>query len=118
MNNYIIYARKSSEADDRQALSIESQLSEIKNVVEKRNLSVSQTLTEQKSAKSPGRPQFNQMIQLIESGKVVLLFGALIVSPVILLTVGGSSICLISENYKRSLLQHSHLLILRTTSFC
>lgn len=69
MNSYIIYVRKSSEADDRQALSIESQLHELQAVVEKRNLSVIQTITEQKSAKAPGRVEFNKLIELIESGK-------------------------------------------------
>lgn len=69
MNSYIIYARKSSEADDRQALSIESQLHELQSVVEKMKLSVIQTITEQKSAKAPGRTEFNKLIECVESSK-------------------------------------------------
>ena len=61
MNKYIIYARKSSEADDRQALSIESQLNELKNVIEKRKLTILSVLTEQKSAKSPTSPTHRRM---------------------------------------------------------
>ncbi|MFZ1075188.1 MAG: recombinase family protein, partial [Minisyncoccia bacterium] len=66
---YIIYCRKSSESDDRQALSIESQESEMLKIVEKFGLSVVVLLKESKSAKQPDRPVFNQMIKMIEAGK-------------------------------------------------
>ncbi len=66
---YIIYCRKSSESDDRQALSIESQESEMLKIVEKFGLSVVVLLKESKSAKQPDRPVFNQMIKMIEAKK-------------------------------------------------
>jgi DNA invertase Pin-like site-specific DNA recombinase len=66
---YIIYCRKSSESDDRQALSIESQESEMLKIVEKFGLSVVSLLKESKSAKQPDRPVFNQMIKMIEAKK-------------------------------------------------
>ena len=66
---YVIYCRKSSESDDRQALSIESQESEMLKIVERLNLSVVVLLKESKSAKQPDRPVFNQMIKMIEAGK-------------------------------------------------
>lgn len=66
---YIIYCRKSSESEDKQVLSIESQINELKRLAEKQNLQVVEVLTESRSAKSPGRPIFNEMIKTIERGK-------------------------------------------------
>lgn len=66
---YIIYCRKSSESEDRQALSIESQESEMLQIAKKLNLSVVALLKESKSAKKEGRPIFNQMLKMISSGK-------------------------------------------------
>lgn len=69
MLRYFIYCRKSSEAEDRQVLSIESQTSELKKLVQKLNLSIVEVISESRSAKSPGRPLFNQMLKKINQGK-------------------------------------------------
>lgn len=69
MNTYFLYARKSSESEDRQMLSIDSQLNELKIISKKNNLKIIDTLTESKSAKSPGRPLFNSMAERIKKGE-------------------------------------------------
>ena len=66
---YILYCRKSTESDDRQALSLESQENDAKKIVTQNNLSVVTILKESRSAKTQGRPLFNQMIKMIEQGK-------------------------------------------------
>jgi len=69
MLRYLIYCRKSSEAEDRQVLSIDSQISELKKLAERLNLTVVDIFTESRSAKSPGRPVFNEMLKRINQGK-------------------------------------------------
>ena len=69
MPGYFIYCRKSSEAEDRQVLSIESQTRELQQIAAKLNLPVTEILNESKSAKEPGRPVFNQMMQRLYRGE-------------------------------------------------
>lgn len=66
---YIMYCRKSTESDERQQLSIEAQKERLKKYAEDNNLRVVQVLTESKSAYHPGRPVFNQMLDLIKAEK-------------------------------------------------
>lgn len=70
----ILYCRKSSESEDRQVLSIESQITELSALAEKQNLKIDKVITESMSAKEQGRPKFNQMIKLIEQKKNCILF--------------------------------------------
>jgi len=69
MLKYFIYARKSSEDEDRQILSIEAQLSELNAIALQESLAITGTLTESKSAKEPGRTVWNDMIRRIEAGE-------------------------------------------------
>ncbi|OHB20775.1 MAG: hypothetical protein A3J67_02410 [Parcubacteria group bacterium RIFCSPHIGHO2_02_FULL_48_10b] len=66
---YIIYARKSTEEDDRQVLSIEAQLHELKEFAAKEKLEIVASLCEAKTAKEPGRIKFAEMLALLEKGK-------------------------------------------------
>ncbi len=66
---YIVYARKSTEEDDRQVLSIEAQFVELKEFAAKEKLEIVASFQEAKTAKEPGRTKFAEMLLLIEKGK-------------------------------------------------
>ncbi len=66
---YYLYARKSSEGEDRQVASIDSQIAELQQLAKERGLTIVDVLTEEKSAKKPGRKVFNQMLIDITLGK-------------------------------------------------
>src|SRR3989338_4568749 len=66
---YIIYARKSTEEDGRQVLSIEAQMVELKEFAAKEKLEIVASFQEAKTAKEPGRIKFAEMLSLIERGK-------------------------------------------------
>ena len=68
--DYCLYARKSSEADERQAMSIDSQIKEMQEAAEKNGLQIKEILKESHSAKDSGqRPVFNTLIKEIREGK-------------------------------------------------
>jgi DNA invertase Pin-like site-specific DNA recombinase len=69
MPTHVIYARKSSESDDRQVLSIDSQIQELKLLALRRGLTP-EILTEAHSAKAPGRPVFGALIRRIAKGEI------------------------------------------------
>ena len=64
---YFLYARKSSEDDDKQVMSIEAQLFELREFARKENLEIVEEFQESKSAKKPGRELFNEMMARIEN---------------------------------------------------
>lgn len=63
---YFIYARKSTDNEERQILSIESQLQELRNFAKRECLEVIEEFTESQTAKEPGREIFNLMLKRIE----------------------------------------------------
>jgi len=69
-----IYARKSSESEDRQILSVEAQIKELNAVALNQGLKIVEVFSEAKSAKAPGRPVFNKMMKSVfENGGVNIL---------------------------------------------
>ena len=66
---FFIYARKSTDDEERQILSIEAQLAELREYAAKESLPVAQEFVESMTAKVPGRPIFNEMIKAIEKGQ-------------------------------------------------
>lgn len=67
---YCLYARKSSEAEERQALSIDSQVKEMLAIAERDNLEVIDIRREAHSAKDSGqRPVFKELLEDIRRGR-------------------------------------------------
>ena len=63
---YYLYARKSTEDDDHQIMSIEAQIFELREFANREELEILEEFTESKSAKKPGREKFNEMMKKIE----------------------------------------------------
>ena len=67
---YCLYARKSTESDETQALSIDSQIKEMLELAKRDNLNVIEIKQEKHSAKEVGqRPIFNEIIKEIREEK-------------------------------------------------
>ena len=61
-----LYARKSIDVEDKQVLSIEAQLSELRALAKREGLEIAEEFVEKRSAKMPGRPVFMDMIARIQ----------------------------------------------------
>ena len=66
---YFLYARKSTDVEDKQILSIEAQLAELQALAKREQLNVVEVFIEKKSAKMPGRPMFGDMMARIQKGE-------------------------------------------------
>jgi DNA invertase Pin-like site-specific DNA recombinase len=66
---YFLYARKSTDVEDKQVLSIEAQLSELRALAKRDGLEIAEEFVEKRSAKMPGRPVFEEMLKRIERGE-------------------------------------------------
>jgi len=66
---YFLYARKSTDVEDKQVLSIEAQLSELRALAKRDALEIAEEFIEKKSAKMPGRPIFGDMMARIQKGE-------------------------------------------------
>lgn len=70
MDKYFLYARKSSEAEDRQVLSVDSQINELEELAKRLNIELIRPLyKESMSAKAPGRPIFTEMMRRVLQGE-------------------------------------------------
>ncbi|MEI8229954.1 MAG: recombinase family protein [Candidatus Peregrinibacteria bacterium] len=66
---YCLYARKSSEEDERQALSIDSQIKEMMNIAQRDGLEIAEIRRESHSAKASGaRPVYKQLLEDVRRG--------------------------------------------------
>src|SRR5487761_2522782 len=67
---YCLYARKSTESEERQVLSIDSQIKEMLQLAEREGLEVVAMKRESHSAKETGqRPVFNEIVEELRAGK-------------------------------------------------
>jgi len=66
---YFLYVRKSTDVEDKQVLSIEAQLSELRALAKRDGLEIIEEFIEKKSAKIPGRVIFNDIMSRIERGE-------------------------------------------------
>ncbi len=70
MPSYFLYARKSTEEDDRQVASIGAQLAELRALADARGIVITRMFEECRSARHPGRPVFTEMMREIERNPV------------------------------------------------
>jgi DNA invertase Pin-like site-specific DNA recombinase len=70
MSRTAIYARKSTESDDRQVQSLDAQLHWALTRCAELGLRDPLIIKEAKSAKTPGRPEFERLMALVQSGEV------------------------------------------------
>lgn len=67
---YCLYARKSTESEERQVLSIDSQIKEMLQLAERESLEIVEIKRESHSAKETGqRPVFNEIVEEIKQGR-------------------------------------------------
>ena len=69
MINFFLYARKSTDVEDKQVRSIDDQLAVLRALVKTEGLNIVEEFIEKQSAKMPGRPIFNEMMERIEKGE-------------------------------------------------
>lgn len=66
IQKFYIYARKSTDVEDKQVLSIEAQLVELREYAKREGLAIAAEFIEKKSAKTTGRPIFGKLLAEIE----------------------------------------------------
>ena len=68
---FVVYARKSTESEDRQIASLDAQIEVAKTIAKDNNYKVVKTFKESASAhKTHNRPMFNKMVEMIKRGEV------------------------------------------------
>ena len=66
---FFLYCRKSTDVEEKQVLSIEAQIAELRVFAKQERLEIVEEFIEKQTAKIPGRPIFNQMVEKIEKGE-------------------------------------------------
>jgi DNA invertase Pin-like site-specific DNA recombinase len=64
-----VYLRRSQDREDRQQLSIDKQDQQVKQIIRDNKFTPIYLPPEERSAKYPGRPIFNDMVKGIEAGE-------------------------------------------------
>src|SRR5690349_1821517 len=68
-HTFFIYARKSTDDLSRQVRSIDDQIAELREMARRDNLTIANIFIEKQTAKIPGRPIFNEMLDRVENGE-------------------------------------------------
>ncbi len=71
MTKAVIYARVSSDEQQKEGFSIPAQIDLLKSYAEKNNIEVVKTYEESQTAKQAGRAKFNEMLSFLHAGKDV-----------------------------------------------
>ena len=66
---YFLYVRKSTDVEDKQVLSIEAQIAELKEFATRMGIYIVDVIIEKQTAKKPGRKKFNKMLERIEASE-------------------------------------------------
>src|SRR3989344_872366 len=66
---FFLYARKSTDVEDKQMRSIPDQLLELREFAKREEIDIVEEFTEAKTAKVPGREVFNAMVERLEKGE-------------------------------------------------
>src|SRR5580698_10428194 len=66
---YFLYLRKSTDETNRQLMSLDAQRRELRELASREKLSVVEAVEESRTAKEPGRPLFNSILNRIERGE-------------------------------------------------
>lgn len=97
-NRYILYARRSTDSEDKQILSLDSQVEEMQRVAEIRELEIDEVVKESGSARQPNtRPLFAEMMKKVRAGKVTGILAWKLDRLARNMVEGGEIIYLLSE---------------------
>ena len=66
---FFLYVRKSTDETNRQIMSLDSQERELRDLARRERIHLVEIIAESRTAKAPGRPLFNRMLERIEDGE-------------------------------------------------
>src|SRR4051812_19266416 len=69
MTRYFLYLRKSTDETKRQIMSLDAQRRELREYAKRERLTLVDVVDESRTAKEPGRPVFNSVLDRIERGE-------------------------------------------------
>ena len=66
---FFLYVRKSTDEENRQLTSLDAQMRELRDFARREGILIYETIEESRTAKRPGRPLFDRMLDRIEEGE-------------------------------------------------